>query len=197
MRLWNAARSALLHVTTSSAVHKSTMSRLWQRLNTIGAPEDRPRSCRPRITTHTLDRYIWVFHLRGRPRRPFVGPVLTQIHRRARARWCHALRVCTLRNWCWIWISDVSHFLHSFGPTCVQEVDRFGGGSVIMLAAISYNRRTNIVRVQEGDVSAGKFPFPYNKGDRGFPNSEKHNCIDMAMKVAVFEPRRTSLGRTW
>ena len=29
-----------------------------------------------------------------RPIRPYVGPVLTQVHRRARVRWCH-----TLRNW--------------------------------------------------------------------------------------------------
>lgn len=35
-----------------------------------------------------------------------------------------------------------------FAPTCVQEDDRFGRGSVMMLAAIPYNRKTNIVRVQ-------------------------------------------------
>ena len=188
--LWNAARSALLRVTTSSAVHKSTMSRLWQILNKIGAPADRPRSGRPRITTHALDRYIWVFHLRGRPRRPFVGPVLTQIHRRARARWCHAFRACTLRNWCWIWINDVSHFLLSFGPTWVQEVNRFGGGSVMMLAAISYNCRTNIVRVQGNLTAQGNRnnilrPYMPNAIDRQREMFQQENSRSHITRVIV------------
>ena len=93
--------------------------------------QDRPRGGRPRITSPALDRYIRVFHLRNwtaidagipglrrvstktvrnrlrqhgiRPIRPYVGPVLTQVHRRV--RWCH-----TLRNRRRIWFSDDSRF---------------------------------------------------------------------------------------
>ena len=89
---------------------------------------------------------------------------LTQEHRRARV--IH-LRVWTLRNWRRIWFSDESRFLlkrcdgrtlvyrrqnERFAPAYVQKVDRFGGGSVMMSTAISYNR-TNLVLVQ-GNLTA-------------------------------------------
>jgi hypothetical protein len=38
--------------------HKTTFSRLWQRLNQTGSGEERFRSGRPRIATPTQDRYI-------------------------------------------------------------------------------------------------------------------------------------------
>jgi hypothetical protein len=42
-------------------------------------------------------------HQRGiRPKRPYVEPVVTQVHRRARVHWCHTLMV---------WFSDESRFL--------------------------------------------------------------------------------------
>ena len=47
-------------------VHKTTFSRLWQRLNQTGSGQERFRSGRPRIATPTLDRYIGVFHLCNR-----------------------------------------------------------------------------------------------------------------------------------
>ena len=40
-----------------------------------------------------------------------------------------------------------------FAPVCAQEVERFGGGSVMMLAAISYNHKENLVRFQ-GNLTA-------------------------------------------
>ena len=69
------------------------------------------------------------------------------LHRRERVRWCNKLRSCTFRNWRRIWISDESRFLlqkrdgrirvyrhrnERFSSSCVQEVDSFGGGSVMM-----------------------------------------------------------------
>jgi hypothetical protein len=61
-----------------------------------------------------------------------------------------------------IWVSDESRFLlqkrdgrirvyrrrnESFSSSCVQEVDSFGGGSVMMWAAISNDRKTDLVHV--------------------------------------------------
>lgn len=47
-------------------VHKSTISRLWQRYLQTGTSNDRPRTGRPRITTAQQDRYIRILHLRNR-----------------------------------------------------------------------------------------------------------------------------------
>ena len=47
-------------------VHRSTISRLWQRYQQSGSTADRQRSGRPRITTAAQDRYIRVIHLRNR-----------------------------------------------------------------------------------------------------------------------------------
>lgn len=106
-----------------------------------------------------------------RPRRPYFGPVLTLNHRRERVRWCHTLRVWTLRNWRRIWFSDESRFMlkrrdgrtrvyrrknERFSQACVQEVDRFGGGSVMVWAAISYDHRTNLVNIH-GNLTAERY----------------------------------------
>ena len=81
------------------------------------------------------------------PRRPYFGTVLTALHRRKRVRWYNRLKCWTFRNWLRIWFSDESHFLlqkpdgsirvyrhrnERFSSSCVQEVDSFGGGSVMM-----------------------------------------------------------------
>ena len=47
-------------------VHKSTISRLWQRFRRFASTKDRPRSGRPRATTPAQDRFIRVSHLRYR-----------------------------------------------------------------------------------------------------------------------------------
>ena len=47
-------------------VSKSTITRLYQRLRQMGKTNDRPRSGRPRVTTHRQDRYIRLTHLRNR-----------------------------------------------------------------------------------------------------------------------------------
>ena len=97
-----------------------------------------------------------------RPRRPFFGAVLTPLHRRERIRWCNILRGWTFRNWRSIWFSDESRFLlqkrdgrirvyrrrnERFSSSCVQEVDSFGGGNIVMWATISNDRKTDLVHV--------------------------------------------------
>ena len=79
--------------------------------------------------------------------------------------------VWTLRNWHRIWFSDESRFLlqrcdgrtrvyrrrkERLAPVSVQEVDRFGGGSVMMWAARSYKYKTNLERVQ-GNLTAQRY----------------------------------------
>ena len=98
-----------------------------------------------------------------RPRRPYVGPVLTQVNRCTRVRWCHTLRVWTLRNWGRIWFIDDSRIpLQS----CDGRTPRIQTSKEVFLPCmrteswqiwrwkrhymdnnISYNRRRNLVRV--------------------------------------------------
>ena len=97
-----------------------------------------------------------------RPRRPNFGAVLTPSHRRERVRWYNRLRGWTFRNWRRIWFSDEYRFLlqkrdgrirvykrrnERFSSSCVQKVDSFGGGSDMMWAAISNDRKTDLVHV--------------------------------------------------
>jgi transposase len=101
-------------------------------------------------------------------RRPYFGAVLTPLHRRERVHSCNRLRGWTFRNWRIIWFSDESRFLlqkrdgrirvnrhrnERFSSSCVQEVNSFGGSSVMMWAAISNDRKTNLVHVP-GNLTA-------------------------------------------
>jgi hypothetical protein len=67
--------------------------------------------------------------------------------------WCNRLRGWTFRNWWRIWFSDESGAAYirvyrrrneRFSSSCVQEVDSFSGGSVMMWAAISNDHRTDL-----------------------------------------------------
>ena len=184
-------------------VHRSTISRLWQRYQQQGTTDDRPRSGRPRVTTAAQDRYIRLLHLRNRTvaatvtpnripglrrisaqtirnrlrahglraRRPYFGATLRDRHRQARVRWCNTVRVWNLQNWRRVWFSDESRFHlekrdgrirvyrrrnERFAQNCVVEVDNFGGGSVMMWAAISYARNTQLVHIP-GNLNAVRY----------------------------------------
>jgi hypothetical protein len=81
------------------------------------------------------------------------------------------VRNWTLRNWRRIWFSDESRFMlqhrdgcicvyrrknEGFANNCVVEVDRFGGGIVMMWGAITYNRRTPLILVP-GNLTAQRY----------------------------------------
>lgn len=106
-----------------------------------------------------------------RPMRPYTAPVLRRQHRRARLRWCRNVRPWTLVQWRRIWFSDESRFLlyrhdgrmrvyrrrnERYAQHCIQGVDRYGGGSVMMWAAISVDGRTDLVHVQ-GNLTAVRY----------------------------------------
>ena len=108
-------------------------------ITAVGLPGGR------RISSQTVRNRLRVHGIR--PRRPYFGSVLTPLHRRERVRWCNRLSAWTFRNWRRIWFSDESRFLlqkrdgrtrvyrhrnERFADSCVQQVDRFGGGSVMM-----------------------------------------------------------------
>ena len=74
-------------------------------------------------------------------------------------------------NWQLIWFSDESRFLlerrdgrqrvyrrrrERFAPNCVRQVDRYGGGSVMVWGAMSYNGRSDLVVVQ-GNLTANRY----------------------------------------
>ena len=97
--------------------------------------------------------------------------VLTQLHRRERVHWCNRLRGWTFQNWPIIWLSDESRFLlqkrdcrirvyrrrnERFSSSCVQEVDRYGGGSIMMWAEISNDSKAELVHVL-GNLTAVRY----------------------------------------
>lgn len=105
-----------------------------------------------------------------RARRPLRGVVLTARHRHQRRQWCQTHRVWNRLRWRRVWFSDESRFvLHHaegrtrvyrrrerFAPCCIREVNRFGGGSVMMWAAISHSGRSQLVHV-EGNLNARRY----------------------------------------
>ena len=81
---------------------------------------------------------------------------MTPLHRRERNLWCNRLRGWTVRNWRRIEFSDESDAAYirvyrrrneHFSSSCVQEVDSFSGGSVMVWVAISNDRKTDLVHV--------------------------------------------------
>jgi transposase len=120
-----------------------------------------------RISSQTIRNRLRQYGIR--PRRPYFGAVLTLVHRRERARWCNRLRGWTFCNWRRVWFSDEFRFLlqkrdgrirvywrrnERFSSSCVQEVDSFGGGSVMMWAAICNDHKTELVH---GNLTAQRY----------------------------------------
>ena len=106
-----------------------------------------------------------------RPKRPYYGAALTPLHRHERVRWCNRLRGWPFRNWRRIWFSDYSRFLlqkrdgrirvyrrrnERFSFSCFQEVDSYGGGSVMMWAVISNDSKAVLVHVP-GNLTAVRY----------------------------------------
>jgi hypothetical protein len=106
-----------------------------------------------------------------RARRPVKAVVLTRRHRQVRLQWVQTHRVWPQQRWRTVWFSDESRFLlkrgdgrgrvyrrrnERFVNNCIQEVDRFGGGSVMMWAAISHTGKTALVHIP-GNLTAQRY----------------------------------------
>jgi len=106
-----------------------------------------------------------------RPRRPARRIILTREHRRQRLLWCRRCRLWRVQQWRRVAFSDESRFMlrradgrarvyrrrgERYAANCVQEADRFGGGSVMMWASICHTGRTNLVHIP-GNLNAVRY----------------------------------------
>lgn len=106
-----------------------------------------------------------------RCRRPFQGIVLTPVHRNRRERWARQHLRVTQAEWGQVLFTDEKRFcLHEndcrsrvyrrrgerFNQDCVNEVDRYGGGSVMVWAGVSLQNKTNIVFI-DGNLNAARY----------------------------------------
>ena len=186
------------NVSRAFGCHRNTIIRLRQRFQQTGGVTDRRRPSRPRVTNPRTDRFITLTHLRRRfqtatssarqygiskqtvlrrlrqalqpirPRRPYVGRVLTARHRAARLHWAQRHFRWQRQEWAQVLFSDESKFNLShhdgrildfrrrgerFADNCLIERDRFGGGSVMVWGDIMGRRKTNLIVVQ-GNLNA-------------------------------------------
>ena len=168
--------------------HINTIIRSRQRFQQTGGVADRRRPGRPRVTNPRTDRFITLTHLRPRfqtatcsarqygiskqtvlrclrqarqpirPRRPYVGQVLTERHRAARLQWAQRHFRWGRQQWARVLFSDESRFKlsHHDGRIRVfkRRGERFadnyliGGGSVVVWGGIMGRRKTNPIVVQ-------------------------------------------------
>ena len=106
-----------------------------------------------------------------RARRPYTGQILTGHHRVARLMWARRHLNFTRRQWQTVLFSDESRFRvsHADGQVrtyrrknerladcCIREVDRYGGGSVMVWGGIMGNQKTDLVIVR-GNLNAQRY----------------------------------------
>ena len=93
-----------------------------------------------------------------RSRRPYVGTILTRRHKQARLAWANAHLRWTRQQWATVLFTDESKFncnadgrarvfrrpRERYAQCCVVEVNRFGGGGVMVWAGISRDFKTDL-----------------------------------------------------
>ena len=180
------------NVSRAFGCHRDTIIRLRQRFQQTGGVPDRRRPSRPRVANPRTDRFITLTHLRRRfqtatssarqygiskrtvlrrlrqarqpirPRRPYVGQVLTARHRAARLQCAQRHFRWERQQWARVLFSDESRFNLShhdggfrvfrrrerFADNCLIERDRFGGGSVRVWGGIKGRKKSNLIVVQ-------------------------------------------------
>jgi transposase len=134
------------------------------------------KTARETIGTHgrsvhhkTISRQLKACGIRAR--RPYVGTILTRIHRRNRLRWCLRHARWTRRQWGSVLFTDESKFNVShadgrkrvwrrrgvrFAPCCIREVNRWVGGSVHIWGGITAFNKTDLV-VLAGNINAQQY----------------------------------------
>ena len=124
---------------------------------------------RGQVSANTVWRRLRAAGLHAR--RPYVGPILTRLHRQRRMQWAAVHRRWLRRQWTAVVFSDESRFTLSradgrvrvwrrvgerYANNCVLEADRFGGGSVMVWAAFSHDHRTPL-HFFDGPVNAATY----------------------------------------
>ena len=154
-------RSGRPRVTTRAQDRYMVTSHLRNRFLTAPATAAvTPGRTNNRISVNTVRR---ILAENGRKaRRPYKGIKLTRRHRRDRAQWARNHESWTRNQWNNVVFSDESRYLlervdgrqrvyrrrgERYSDACVPEVDRYGGGSVMVWGAISFCHRTRLVIV--------------------------------------------------
>ena len=186
------------NVSRAFGCNRNTIIRLRQRFQQTSGVADRRRPGRPRVTNPRTARFITLTHLRRRfqtatssasqygiskqtvlrrlrqarqptrPRRPYVGRVLTASHRAARLHRAQRHFRWQRQEWAQVLFSDESRFNLShhggrirvfrrrgerFADNCLIERDRYGDGSVMVSGGIMGRRKPNLIVVQ-GNLNA-------------------------------------------
>ncbi len=104
-------------------------------------------------------------------RRPLKGMQLTRAHKRLRNQWAQRHIGRQQRHWRYTMFSDESRFCLNFSdgrkrvwrrvgeryhPATVQQHDRYGGGSIMVWAGITYDQRTELMIVQ-GNLTGQRY----------------------------------------
>lgn len=163
-------RSGRPRVTTQAEDRQIVLRHLRNRFLT--ATSTRNELFRGRVTAQTIRNRLRTARLHAR--RPYRGPILTQLHRRQRLLWAQRHLRWTQRDWNRVVFSDESRFTLHFADgrvrvwrrrgernaqCCVQEVDRFGGGSVMVWGAFNGPARSRLMVVQGNLTAAGYRAF--------------------------------------
>jgi len=121
------------------------------------------------ISAQTVRRRLRGFGIRAR--RPYRGPILSARHRQARLRWAREHLDWRRVDWNTVVFTDESRYKLSradgrtivyrrvgerFAASCVQEVDRFGLGSVMIWGGICGGRKTRLL-VINGNLTAQRY----------------------------------------
>ena len=121
------------------------------------------------VSTQTVRNRLHRLGLKAR--RPQIGIVLPPRNRQLRLRWARTHIRWTNRQWQNVIFSDESRFSLDFADRrkrvwrrknerharcCVAEHDRFGGGSVMVWGAISWNSKSNLVFI-DGNLNAQRY----------------------------------------
>lgn len=103
--------------------------------------------------------------------RPYTGAMLTRRHRQLRREWTGQHARWIQVQWNSVLFTDESRFClrrgdgrervyrrrgERFADACVRQVDRFGGGSVMVWGGITFNNRTDLVFV-DGNLTAQRY----------------------------------------
>lgn len=165
-------RSGRPRVTTRRQDRYMRLTHLRNRFRTaVETAQVTPGMHNNRISPDTVRNRLREFGLR--PRRPYVGMPLTPQRRRVRMAWLtqHRPNLFPLRQWRNVMFSDESRYLlyrsdgrqrvyrrvgERFRDNCLAEVDRFGGGGLMVWAGISHGHRTPLVFI-DGRLTAQRY----------------------------------------
>ena len=152
-------RSGRPRITTPAQDRYIRLLHLRDRFKTASSTVNQIPGLR-RVSSQTIRNRLRQFGLR--PMRPLRRHILLPRHLAARLQWCRQHRAWRHAQWRTVLFSDESRFMlrradgrvrvyrrrnERFSANCVQECDRFGGGSVMVWGGIHYGGRTALVQV--------------------------------------------------